>query len=76
MSIDSGLMVPSLTAVGLRSDLRIAADTVLKGSYDEAPVSNLYLYGRPRILPLNSPSATIRAAVITSAFGAAQPPTR
>jgi len=32
--------------LGVRSDLRIAADTVLARPYDEAPVSNLYLFGR------------------------------
>lgn len=31
--------------LGLRSDLRIAADTVLKRPYDEAPVSRLFLRG-------------------------------
>jgi hypothetical protein len=33
-------------ALGLRSDLKIAADTVLKRPDDEAPVSSLYLFGR------------------------------
>jgi hypothetical protein len=33
--------------LGLESDLRIAADTVLRRAYDKAPVSNLYLWGRP-----------------------------
>jgi len=33
-------------ALGLRSDLRIAADTVLSRPDDEAPVSTLYLFGR------------------------------
>ncbi|MCU0879947.1 MAG: LssY C-terminal domain-containing protein, partial [Pirellulaceae bacterium] len=32
--------------LGLKSDLKIAADTVLKRPYDEAPVSSLYLFGR------------------------------
>jgi hypothetical protein len=32
--------------LGLESDLKIAADTVLEKAYDEAPVSNLFLYGR------------------------------
>ena len=32
--------------LGLRSDLKIAADTVLERPYDQAPVSNLYLFGR------------------------------
>jgi len=32
--------------MGVRSDLRIAADTVLARPYDDAPVSNLYLFGR------------------------------
>jgi hypothetical protein len=30
-------------ALSLRSDLEIAADTVLRRPYDDAPVSNLYL---------------------------------
>ncbi len=33
-------------ALSLRSDLRIAEDTVLKREYTEAPVSSLYLFGR------------------------------
>src|SRR5690606_18800856 len=32
--------------LGLRSDLKIAADTVLKRPDDRAPVSSLYLFGR------------------------------
>ena len=32
--------------LGLRSDLKIAADTVLKRPYDDAPVSSLFLFGR------------------------------
>lgn len=34
--------------LGLRSDLRIAADTILKRSYDEAPVSKLFLHEKDR----------------------------
>lgn len=34
-------------ALGLRSDARIAVDTVLERPYQQAPVSKLYLYGRP-----------------------------
>ena len=41
--------------LGLRSDLRIGADTVLKRSYDEAPVSKLYLYGRPEDYAFEQP---------------------
>lgn len=37
-------------ALGLRSDLAIAADTVLRRSYEAAPVSNLYLFGRKQDL--------------------------
>jgi hypothetical protein len=33
-------------ALGLESDLKIAADTVISRPDDEAPVSNLFLYGR------------------------------
>src|SRR5688572_6650786 len=33
-------------ALGLKSDLKIAADTVLSRPDDEAPVSNLFLFGR------------------------------
>ena len=33
-------------ALGLRSDLKIGADTLLSRPDDEAPVSSLYLYGR------------------------------
>lgn len=39
----------------LRSSLRIAADTVLRRPYDEAPVSNLYLFGRKEDLAFEKP---------------------
>jgi hypothetical protein len=41
--------------LGLRSDLRIGADTVLKRPYDEAPVSKLFLYGRPEDFAFEQP---------------------
>jgi hypothetical protein len=41
--------------LGLRSDLRIAADTVLKRPDDEAPVSSLYLFGRKEDLAFEQP---------------------
>jgi hypothetical protein len=41
--------------LGLRSDLKIAADTVLKRSYDEAPVSSLFLFGRKEDLAYEKP---------------------
>ena len=43
-------------ALGLRSDLKIAADTVLRRQYDEAPVSNLYLWGRKEDLAFEQPA--------------------
>jgi hypothetical protein len=36
--------------ITLRSSLKIAAASVLRRSYDEAPVSNLYLFGRKQDL--------------------------
>jgi LssY C-terminus len=42
-------------ALGLRSDLKIAADTVLAREYDEAPVSSLYLWGRKQDLAFEQP---------------------
>jgi hypothetical protein len=42
-------------ALGLRSDLKIAADTVLNRPYDEAPVSSLFLYGRKEDLAFEKP---------------------
>ncbi len=42
-------------ALSLRSDLRIAADTVLKRQYDDAPVSNLFLFGRKEDLAFEQP---------------------
>lgn len=42
-------------ALGLRSDARIAIDTVLERPYDQAPVSKLYLYGRPEDLAFEQP---------------------
>jgi hypothetical protein len=41
--------------LGLRSDVKIAADTVLKRPYDEAPVSNLFLWGRKEDLAFEQP---------------------
>jgi hypothetical protein len=41
--------------LGLRSDLRIAADTVLHRAYDQAPVSNLFLWGRAEDLAFEMP---------------------
>lgn len=41
--------------LGLRSDLAIAADTVLKRSDDTAPVSNLFLFGRKEDLAFEQP---------------------
>lgn len=41
--------------LGLKSDLKIAADTVLKESYDEAPVSNLFLFGRKEDFAFEQP---------------------
>ncbi len=42
-------------SLSLRSDWRIAEDTVLKRSYDAAPVSSLYLYGRREDLAFEQP---------------------
>lgn len=41
--------------LGLRSDLQIAEDTVLDRPYAEAPVSNLYLWGRKEDLAFEQP---------------------
>lgn len=41
--------------LGMRSDVRIAADTVLGRPYDDAPVSNLYLFGRKEDLAYEKP---------------------
>ena len=41
--------------LGLESDLRIGTDTVLDRSYDEAPVSKLFLFGRKEDLAFEQP---------------------
>jgi hypothetical protein len=41
--------------LGLRSDLKIAADSVLKRPDADAPVSNLYLFGRKEDLAFEQP---------------------
>jgi hypothetical protein len=41
--------------LGWRSDVKIAAATVLRRSYDEAPVSNLFLFGRKEDLAFEQP---------------------
>ncbi len=42
-------------ALGLESDLRIGVDTILSRSDREAPVSNLYLFGRKEDLAFEQP---------------------
>jgi hypothetical protein len=42
-------------ALGLKSDLKIAADTVLSRPDDEAPVSKLFLFGRMEDLAFEQP---------------------
>jgi hypothetical protein len=42
-------------SLGLRSDVKIAADTVLERPYDTAPVSNLFLWGRKEDLAFEQP---------------------
>ncbi|MCH5376099.1 MAG: LssY C-terminal domain-containing protein [Planctomycetes bacterium] len=42
-------------SLSIRSDLRIAADTVFEREYDEAPVSSLYLFGRKEDLAFEQP---------------------
>ena len=63
-------------SLGLRSDLKIVADTVLKRPDDRAPVSSLYLWGAGRTWPSSSPWATIPASGTTSASGATKRPPR
>jgi hypothetical protein len=41
--------------LGLKSDLKIAADTVLDRPYADAPVSNLYLWGRKEDFAFEQP---------------------
>jgi hypothetical protein len=41
--------------LGLRSDLDIAVDTVLDRTFDDAPVSNLFLYGRREDIAFEQP---------------------
>jgi hypothetical protein len=45
----------SADALGLKSDVRIAADTVLDRPYEDAPVSSLFLYGRKEDLAFEMP---------------------
>ena len=42
-------------ALGLKSDLKIAADTILSRPDEQAPVSNLYLFGRKEDLAFEQP---------------------
>jgi hypothetical protein len=41
--------------LGLKSDVKIAVDTVLERPYDKAPVSNLFLFGRKEDLAFEQP---------------------
>jgi hypothetical protein len=54
----------------LRSCLEIAEATVLKRAYDDAPVSNLYLFGRREDLAFEKPVGNNPRAGITCGFGA------
>jgi hypothetical protein len=45
----------SADPLGLKSDLKIAADTVLERPYETAPVSNLFLWGRREDLAFEQP---------------------
>ena len=42
-------------ALGLKSDVKIAADTILKRPDDDAPVSNLFLFGRKEDVAYEQP---------------------
>jgi hypothetical protein len=42
-------------ALGVKADLKIAADTVLKRPYADAPVSNLFLFGRKEDIAFEQP---------------------
>lgn len=42
-------------ALGMKSDVEIAVDTVMKRQYDEAPVSSLYLFGRKEDFAFEQP---------------------
>ncbi len=59
----------SADALGVRDDLRIAVDSVFARPYDDAPVSNLYLFERKQDLPSSSRKEMILASAITSASG-------
>ncbi|MCA9089447.1 MAG: LssY C-terminal domain-containing protein [Planctomycetaceae bacterium] len=41
--------------LGIKSDLKIAVDTVVERPYDQAPVSSLFLYGRPEDFAFEQP---------------------
>ena len=56
-------------ALGFRSDMRIAADTVLERPYDEAPVSNLYLFGRKEDVAFEQPAGDDPPAAIMCVSG-------
>ena len=45
----------SADPLGLKSDVKIAADTILEKPYDTAPVSRLYLFGRPEDVAFEQP---------------------
>ncbi len=51
--LESGWFVAD--SLGLKSDLKIAADTVLARPDDKAPVSNLFLWGRKEDLAFEQP---------------------
>ncbi len=56
-------------ALGLKSDLKIAVDSVLSRPDDEAPVSDLYLFGRKEDLAFEQPVGDNPGTDTTSDFG-------
>ena len=55
--------------LSLKSDVEIAAGAVLDRPYADAPVSNLYLFGRKEDLAFEQAVGSSPRSVITSAFG-------
>lgn len=46
--------------IALITSIRITVDTILKRKYASAPVSNLYLYGRPQDYAFERPGSSVR----------------
>jgi hypothetical protein len=67
MALLAGKWFPA-DPITLRSSIRIAGSTVLHRSYEDAPVSSLYIWGRKQDLAFEQPVGQISSAPLRNAL--------